>query len=112
MPDRRWTQPNAYKEQQYPALDVMRQLYGEHKLTPEQARFMGPFRPEEELYDIQDDPHELRDLAESPEHDEILARVPRGPGSMDQGDRRQGGRPRAAIGDPDVLNRRAAITRR
>ena len=63
MPDRPYTQPNAYKERQYPALAVMKELHAAGKLTPGQARFMAPRKPDEELYDLVEDPHQLRNLA-------------------------------------------------
>ena len=42
------------------------------ELTPEQARFMAPERPAEELYDLQQDPHELHNLAAQPDPPDIL----------------------------------------
>jgi hypothetical protein len=42
----------------------MQVLNKEGKLTPEQAQFMAPTRPKEELYDLQNDPHEVHNLAE------------------------------------------------
>jgi uncharacterized sulfatase len=63
-PDRPYTQFNAYKKLQYPVLTVMQVLHKQGKLTPEQAQFMAPTRPKEELYDLQNDPHELHNLAD------------------------------------------------
>ncbi|MBX6312153.1 MAG: sulfatase [Isosphaeraceae bacterium] len=74
-PDRPYTQPNKYKETQYPALAVMKRLYAEGKLTPEQALFMQPRRPAEELYDLESDPHEVHNLAGSAEHAAVLAKL-------------------------------------
>jgi arylsulfatase A-like enzyme len=62
----------AYLEFYRPALHVMRQLQKEGKLTPEQAFFLVPHKPEEELYDLQNDPHELVNLAGSDAHRAIL----------------------------------------
>jgi uncharacterized sulfatase len=50
----------------------MEVLHSRGELTPEQARFMAPTRPEEELYDLQDDPHEVHNLADEPKHEKIL----------------------------------------
>jgi len=72
-PERAWTQPNNYKDVSYPTLRVMRDLSGKGLLTPEQARFMAARRPQEELYDLERDPHELHNLAESPAHQGDLA---------------------------------------
>ena len=77
FPERAYTQPNAYKERQYPALAVMKRLFAEGKLTPVQAHFMRPTRPAEELYDLRADPDEVQDLASSPEHASILAELRR-----------------------------------
>jgi len=63
-PERPYTQFNAYKKLQYPVLTLMQVLNKEGKLTPEQAQFMAPTRPKEELYDLRNDPHELHNLAE------------------------------------------------
>lgn len=68
MPERAWCQFNRYKESQYPMLALMNVLNMEGKLTPEQARFMAPRKPEEELYDLRTDPHELKNLASDPAH--------------------------------------------
>src|ERR1043166_1815327 len=68
MPERPYTQPNAYKERQYPALAVLKRLHAEGKLTPEQELFMADTRPLEEFYDLEADPHEVHNLTNSPEH--------------------------------------------
>jgi N-sulfoglucosamine sulfohydrolase len=65
-PERPYTQFNAYKKLQYPMLTVMQVLNQQGKLTPEQATFMAPAKPKEELYDLQQDPYELHNLAEDP----------------------------------------------
>jgi len=73
-PDRPYTQLNRYKET-YPVLRLMRRLHKAGKLTPEQALFMAPKRPPEELYDLQADPHELHNLASSSSHQELLQKM-------------------------------------
>ena len=72
MPERAYTQLNRYKERAYPMLPLMRTLHEEGKLTPVQQLFMAERRPEEELYDIQADPWEIRNLAASPQHQDTL----------------------------------------
>lgn len=67
-PDKPYTQFNAYKKLQYPALTVMQVLHKEGKLTPDQERFMAPTRPAEEFYDLQQDPYELHNLAGERKH--------------------------------------------
>ncbi len=71
-PERPYTQQNRYKERQYPVLQLLKDLHAEGKLTPEQELFMAPRRPAEELYDLQADPHEVKNLANSPEHQAVL----------------------------------------
>jgi arylsulfatase A-like enzyme len=74
-PEKPYTAPNAYKERQYPVLALMRRLYGEGRLAPEQLPFMMPTRPAEELYDLAADPFELRNLADEPAHAETLEKL-------------------------------------
>jgi arylsulfatase A-like enzyme len=74
-PDRPYAQTNAYKERQYPILNRMKQLHTEGKLTPEQSLFFAPHRPAEELYDLRNDPHEVRNLAGLTEHRATLAEL-------------------------------------
>ena len=71
-PERPYTQPNHYKDTSYPPLQVMKQLKAEGKLTPEQTFFMADTRPEEELFDLEADAFEVRNLADAPEQQATL----------------------------------------
>jgi arylsulfatase A-like enzyme len=71
-PQRPHFQRMACAEATNPACNRMRQLFAEGKLNAEQSRFMASSRPHEELYDLQDDPFELHNLAEDPAHRAIL----------------------------------------
>ena len=51
---------------------VMKQLYNDNKLDSVQARFFLDERPEEELYNLIEDPYEVNNLAASPEYVTIL----------------------------------------
>jgi arylsulfatase A-like enzyme len=55
---------NRYKEKCFLVKPLMRQLYAEGRLTGPAKDLMNPF-PEEQLYDTEADPHEIRNLAGS-----------------------------------------------
>jgi arylsulfatase A-like enzyme len=73
-PHRPYLQPNRYKDQK-PIIKAMRRLFAAGKLDPVQSLIMASSRPEEELYDIAADPHEIHNLAADPKHRETLARL-------------------------------------
>ena len=74
-PDRPLLQDNAYKAKSYPVWNLIKQLHAEGRLTPVQDVLAAPTMPEEELYDLQADPHEIRNLAGQAEHRETLGRL-------------------------------------
>jgi arylsulfatase A-like enzyme len=74
-PDRPFLQKNDYKERQYPVWTLLKELHDQGKLTPAQEVLCAPTMPEEELYDLQEDPHEIRNLAKLPEHEATLKRL-------------------------------------
>jgi uncharacterized sulfatase len=57
-----------------PTTQVWKRLYDEGKLKPPQTYFWEP-KPPEELYDLQNDPDEVNNLAQSPEYREVLERM-------------------------------------
>jgi N-sulfoglucosamine sulfohydrolase len=69
--------PNNYKETHYPVWNLLKELHAAGKLTPAQELFCQPRMPEEELYDLQTDPHQIHNLATSPksEHQAELKRM-------------------------------------
>jgi arylsulfatase A-like enzyme len=64
-PERPLLQPNEYKEKQYPVWNLIKELNKEGKLTPAQAVLAAPTMPENELYDLDNDPYETNNLARS-----------------------------------------------
>ena len=68
FPEKPYTQFNAYKRNQYPVVSLLHVLHEKGQLTEEQARFMAPCKPKEELYDVLNNPFEIQNLAENPRY--------------------------------------------
>lgn len=68
---------NRYKEKCFLVLPLMRAMMARGELVGPPADLMQRRGPCEELYDLETDPHEIRDLSSSPEpaHREALARL-------------------------------------
>lgn len=66
---------NEYKEKSYPVWTLLPQLHSEGKLTPAQAALCQSTMPEEELYDLRTDPHQIHNLAGSAAHRATLERL-------------------------------------
>jgi uncharacterized sulfatase len=73
MPHKIYGQYIAYMFET-PTTRVWKQLYDAGKLKPPQTYFWQT-KPAEELYDLANDPDEVHNLAGSPQHQEILARL-------------------------------------
>ena len=71
MPERPYTQHNAYIETEYPTQAVMKELHAAGRLNAVQSQFMAPRKPEIELYDLNADPHEAQNLAGSAAHRKV-----------------------------------------
>jgi arylsulfatase A-like enzyme len=76
-PDRPFLQFNRYKEAKYPVWNLIKELAEKDQLTPEQAVLAAPTMPPEELYDLETDPHQVKNLVRSdePEHRRALERL-------------------------------------
>src|SRR5690606_25889867 len=57
------------------ATQVMREMRARGTLTGPAALWMNDTKPPEELYDAEDDPQMIRNLADAPEHRETLRRL-------------------------------------
>ena len=74
LPDLPLLQRNFYTDQSE-IMKELRRLKEVADLTPAQAAMWQPARPPEELYDVQNDPFELRNLAGLPEYGEVLTEM-------------------------------------
>jgi arylsulfatase A-like enzyme len=77
---RNYTPNNGYRECQYvqnnrPMLAVIRDLQRAGQLTEAQQLILAETKPREELYDLETDPHEIVNLAQSPLHQETLGKM-------------------------------------
>ena len=70
FPDRPYMQPN-YRDE-WDITQLMRRLHAEGKLDPVQDRFWSKERPSEELYDLENDPFEIRNLAFDADYSGVL----------------------------------------
>lgn len=73
MPHKIYGQHVAYMFET-PTTQVWKRLYNQGKLAPPRT-FFWETKPAEELYDLQNDPDEVHNLADSPEHQQVLARL-------------------------------------
>lgn len=72
LTDRPYSQPTYMDVDGIDFIKTMHQLHKDKKLNPIQDRFMSDYRPSEELYDIINDPFELKNLAEDPNYKTVL----------------------------------------
>ena len=76
MPEKTYAQTINYMELM-PTTQEWRRLHAEGKLEGPQKIYFSESKPVEELYDTEADPHEVVNLADSPEHQEVLLRLRR-----------------------------------
>ena len=56
-------------------LALLNVLNMKSELPPEQAGFMAPFKPEFELYDLKNDPYEIKNLADDPKYQAVKTKL-------------------------------------
>ena len=66
-PRRPYLQPCIYKDKK-PFMAPLRKLHAEDKLNDVQLLIMAETRPDEELYNLSEDPWEIHNLADDPKH--------------------------------------------
>jgi uncharacterized sulfatase len=71
-PDTPYLQFHGYVWRTHPMRALLELLHNQDKLTREEEKFMALNRPEEELYDLKKDPHELNNLAKVQEYQKTL----------------------------------------
>jgi len=65
MPEIPWMQLSSYKKTSYPAFSLYQYLYEKGELGYPFNLFMADCKPEIELYDLQSDPYELKNLVQT-----------------------------------------------
>jgi len=76
MPHLPYIQPSEYPDRAE-IMQELRRVAAEGSLTAPQKFWWQPRKPVEEFYDTQTDPHEINNLASSPEHKQVLQRLRR-----------------------------------
>ncbi len=74
MPEKAYAQPIPYRDKM-PIMQEWRRLNAEGALLGPQKLFFQKTKPDEEFYDTLNDPHEIDNLIDSPEHSDRVARM-------------------------------------
>lgn len=74
FPERPYVLPNEYRDRM-PLMQELLRLNTEGKLRGSSALMFAPEKPEEELYDVKADPHEINNLARAPRFQKVLAKM-------------------------------------
>ncbi len=76
MPEKPYAQPIPYRDKM-PIMQEWRRLNDENALKGPQKLFFQETKPAEEFYDTQNDPHEINNLIDSPEHQDRIKNMRR-----------------------------------
>lgn len=71
-PEKSYSQTSGYKKLQYPVLTLMAVMHAQGQLKGPAKNWFASTRPAEELYDLESDPWEMKNLAENPEYAKTL----------------------------------------
>ena len=74
LPQRPYVQFLPYRDQM-PLMQELFRLRNEDKLNPVQMRWFSQTKPAEELYDLENDPHEIDNIADDPRYQDIKMRL-------------------------------------
>ncbi|UCE49722.1 MAG: sulfatase-like hydrolase/transferase [Phycisphaerales bacterium] len=74
MPEKAYAQPIPYRDKM-PIMQEWRRLNDQGVLRGAQKLFFQNTKPDEELYDTLNDPHEITNLIDAPEHAERIAKM-------------------------------------
>ncbi|MHC4156897.1 MAG: chitobiase/beta-hexosaminidase C-terminal domain-containing protein, partial [Planctomycetota bacterium] len=74
MPEKAYAQPIPYRDRM-PIMQEWKRLNEEGALRGPQKLFFQETKPNEEFYDTLNDPHEINNLIDSPEHSERIAKM-------------------------------------
>jgi arylsulfatase A-like enzyme len=74
-PEVPFTTPQKYRQDQYPVWNLLLAMKAEGRVEPPISAFCADRMPEEELYDLLADPHQVRNLAADPAHRGTLERL-------------------------------------
>ena len=74
-PEKPYDMSETYMLMMHPTLPVLRHWHRQGKLNEAQAKWMASGRPEEELYDLEKDPWETRNVADDPAYAEPLKQL-------------------------------------
>lgn len=63
IPEKSWMQHSSYKRLRYPVYTLMHFLHKQGKLDTIQSMYMKSSKPQFELYDVKNDPYQIKNLA-------------------------------------------------